>query len=336
MIGAPDGLAGQSQGGPHRGSAINRYQNSCMKELEANDLVVFARVAEAGSFSGAARRLGVPTSTVSRRIAALEGQFGERLLHRNSRKLALTDLGLSVLDHARHLAAGLEELQALAQHRQAEPSGRLRVSMPSDIGSIFLPRMLTRFARQHPAITLELDLSPRRVDLIAENFDLAVRVGDMADDSQLAMRKLADLPGGLYASPEYLMLSGEPRQPDDLLGVHALLLPTQSGELQVWKLVQGGKGSAARQWQGTPTRHTIANSPAMMMRMAEAGFGVVGLPEFLARESVAERRLQRVLPGWQLPAGRCSAVFPGRRLMPARTRAFIDALVAAFDEESHL
>lgn len=302
-----------------------------MSDLEANDLIVFAHVAESGSFSRVARRLGVPTSTVSRRIAALEAQFGERLLHRNSRKLALTDLGLSLLDHARALAAGMEEVQALAQHRQAAPSGRLRVSLPSDIGSILLPRMLARFAQDHPGITLEVDLSPRRVDLMAENFDVAVRFGPLADDSQLSMRTLAEMPASLYAAPEYLMLQGAPKHPDDLLPLHALLLPAASGEVQVWQL-HPRDDATATPWRGVPARHTIANSPAMMMRMAEAGFGVVGLPDFMARESLAARRLARVLPDWQLPPGRCSAVFPGRRLMPARTRAFIDALVQAFGE----
>lgn len=302
-----------------------------MSELDANDLIVFARVAEGGSFSRAAQRLGVPTSTVSRRIAALEAHFGERLLHRSSRKLALTDLGLNLLDHARGLAAGLEEVQALAQHRQAAPTGRLRVSLPSDIGGMVLPAMLARFAQSHPGITLEVDVSPRRVDLISENFDLALRFGPLPDDSQLAMRTLADMPAALYASPEYLMLQGAPARPDDLLDLHALLLPAGSGDVQMWHL-HDDKSPASEPWKGLPARHSVTNSPAMMMRMAEAGFGVVGLPEFLVREALAARRLQRVLPGWRLPPGRLSAVFPGRRLMPARTRAFIDALVLAFDD----
>jgi len=299
-----------------------------MSELDANDLIVFARVAEAGSFSRAAERLRVPTSTVSRRVAALEERFGERLIHRSTRKLTLTDLGLSLLDHARALATELDEAMALTQHRQVEPSGRLRVSLPADMGSISLPPMLARFAREHPAITMELDLSPRRVDLIGENFDLAVRFGDLPDDSQLAARTLAQLPAGLYASPEYLMLSGMPKQPDELLALHGLLLLSRSGEAQSWSLTRPSDGEAEN-WRGTPPQHTLANSPAVLMRMAEAGFGVVGLPEFLVRDAVAKRRLQRVLPEWSLPDGRCSAVFPGRRLMPARTRAFIDALLAA-------
>jgi DNA-binding transcriptional LysR family regulator len=304
-----------------------------MSELEANDLIVFARVAEAGSFSGAARRLGVPTSTVSRRIAALETQFRERLLHRSSRKLALTDLGLDLLGHARALAAGLEEVQALAHHRQAQPSGRLRVSLPSEVGSILLPRMLARFVHDHPGVTLEVDLSPRRVDLIAENFDLALRFGELGDDAQLAVRKLVDMSTGLYAAPEYLMLQGTPKHPDDLLALHGLLLPSLGGDVKVWELRREGRRPGESVWTGVPVRHSVANSAALLMRMAEACQGVVGLPDFLARESVEQRRLQRVLPGWSLPTASCSAVFPGRRLMPARTRAFIDALVACLSNE---
>src|SRR5512141_1387154 len=122
-----------------------------MVDLDANDLMLFARVAEAGSFSRAAERVRLPKSTVSRRIAALEKRFGERLLQRSTRKLSITEFGIGVLDHARALAAEVDGAQALAQHRQARPSGRLRVSMPGDFASFALPEMLTAFVQQHPA-----------------------------------------------------------------------------------------------------------------------------------------------------------------------------------------
>src|SRR6185369_1832103 len=147
--------------------------------LDANDLLLFARVADTGSFSRAAERTGLPKSTVSRRIAALEKRLGERLLQRSTRKLAITEFGHGVLDHARALAAEVDGAQALAQHRQAKPSGRLRVSMPGDFASVALPHMLADFVAAYPSIQLELDLSPRRVDLIGENFDLAVRMGEL-------------------------------------------------------------------------------------------------------------------------------------------------------------
>jgi DNA-binding transcriptional LysR family regulator len=303
-------------------------QTCLMPDLDANDLMLFARVAESGSFSRAAERMRLPKSTVSRRVAALEKRFGERLLHRSTRKLTITDFGLSVLDHARALAAEVENARALAQHRQAKPSGRLRVSMPANFGSLTLPTMLARFAREHPAIQLELDLSPRRVDLIGENVDLAVRMGELPDDSQLAARKLAEMAMGLYAAPGYLSQAGAPAEPDDLLGLHGLLVMSRTGEPVGWTLERGPTGARER-WRGIPAQHTAANSPDVLMRMAEAGFGVVAVPGFTAQEAVRRRILTRVLPSWSLPPTKCWAVFPGGRLMPARTRAFLDALVAA-------
>ena len=295
-------------------------------DLDANDLLLFARVAESGSFSRAAERVQLPKSTVSRRVAALEKRLGERLLQRSTRKLAITDFGLGVLDHARALAAEVEGAQALAQHRQARPSGRLRVSMPADFAGSALPAMLAAFVREHPAIQLELDLSPRRVDLIGENFDLAVRMGDLPDDSQLAARRLAEMTMGLYAAPAYLQAVGEPREPDDLLALHGLLLVKRSGDAQVWSLTRD-EGDARERWEGSPEKRTLANSPEVLLSMALAGHGIVAVPDFYARMRVASGALVRVLPDWCLPPGSCWAVFPSRRLMPARTRAFLDALV---------
>lgn len=292
----------------------------------ANDLLLFARVAEAGSFSQAANRMRLPKSTVSRRIAALERRLGERLVQRSTRKLTITEFGSNVLDHARALASEVDGALALAQHRQAKPSGRLRVSLPSDLATIALPSMLSRFVREHPAIVLEMDLTPRQVDLVGENFDLAVRMGDPREDSQLAARKLAEMGVGLYAAPEYLKTCGDPAKPDDLVDLHGLLMLALSGDAREWKLVRGPGGSRA-QWSGRPRHYTIANSPAVLMGMAEAGLGVVSLPDFIARDAVEAGRLRRVLPEWALQAARCWAVFPGRRLMPARTRVFLDALV---------
>jgi DNA-binding transcriptional LysR family regulator len=296
-------------------------------ELDANDLLLFARVAESGSFSRAAERVQLPKSTVSRRVAALERRLGEQLLQRSTRKLSITDFGMGVLDHARALAAEVDGAQALAQHRQAKPSGRLRVSMPADFAISALPLMLSGFVQEHPAIQLELDLSPRRVDLIGENFDLAVRMGDLLDDSQLAARRIAEMTIGLYAVPSYLQAVGDPRTPDDLLGLHGLVLLKRNGDAQEWSLTRG-EGAGREHWEGTPPQRTLANSPEVLLTMAMAGFGVVAVADFYARSRVASGELKRVLPEWCLPTGNCWAVFPSRRLMPARTRAFIDALVA--------
>ncbi|GAB7545988.1 LysR family transcriptional regulator [Cupriavidus sp. CuC1] len=304
-----------------------------MIDLDANDLLLFARVAEVGSFSRAAERVRLPKSTVSRRIAALEKRLGERLVNRSSRKLTITDFGVHVLEHARGVAAEVDGALALAQHRQVKPSGRLRVSLLPDLAASALSEMLANFVREHPAIVLDMDLSSRRVDLIGENFDLALRAGDSLEDSDLSARKLAEATVGLYASPAYLTSVDTPQAPDDLLDLHGLLQLTRTGEARGWTL-ERGVGEEKERWSGTPRQYTLANSITVLLRMAQAGFGVVSVPDFYAREAVQRGLLTRVLPQWNMPAGRIWAVFPGRRLMPARTRAFLDALVTALGDGS--
>lgn len=172
-----------------------------MEQIDPNDLLVFARVVAEGSLTAAADKLGLPKSTVSRRLSRLEELLGERLLLRTTRRLNITEFGAALLDHARQLESEVEAVAALAESRQARPSGRLRVSMPSDFANLLLTDMLAAFAALHPAVTLELDLSPRRVDLLGENFDLAIRLGDLPDDALLAARRLAVFPWGCMPRP---------------------------------------------------------------------------------------------------------------------------------------
>jgi len=293
--------------------------------LEPNDLVLFARVADEGSFSRAAERVGLPKSTVSRRIAALEAQLGERLLLRTTRKLSVTDFGHSVLAHAHQVTAEVEAAASLAQHRQIEPSGRLRVSMPTDFANVVLGPLLARFIEKHPAISLELDLTPRRVDLIGENFDLALRMGDLADDASLAARRIATLSISLYASPAYLRRRGVPPEPEALMEHDALRLLKRSGEPASWVLARG-----EQRWEGVPPGRATANSPEVLMNLARSGVGIAAAADHYAAPYVRSGELTPVLEDWTLPAAPAWAVFPGRRLMPARTRAFLDALEAEF------
>jgi DNA-binding transcriptional LysR family regulator len=293
--------------------------------VEANDLALFARVVDEGSFSRAGEALKLPKSTVSRRVAALETELGERLLLRTTRKLTLTDFGHTVLEHAHQVAAEVQAATSLAHHRQVEPSGRLRVSMPSDFATGVLSKLLGDFIARHPAISLELDLSPRRVDLIGENFDLALRMGELTDDATLAARRIANMSFGLYASPAYLARRGKPRTPDELLGHDALLLMSRQREAVPWRLARGDE-----RWEGQPTARAFANSPEMLARLAVQGVGIAGLVDHAAEAFVASGELTPVLVDWTLPPAPAWAVFPGRRLMPARTRVFLEALETEF------
>ncbi|WP_334189953.1 LysR family transcriptional regulator [Noviherbaspirillum sp.] len=291
--------------------------------LEPNDLLLFARVADEGSFSRAADRVGLPKSTVSRRIASLESQLGERLLLRTTRKLTITDFGHSVLEHAHQVANEVEAASSLAQHRQVRPSGRLRVSMPGDLANVVLGPLMAQFIADYPDISLEVDLSPRRVDLIGENFDLAVRMGDLSDDAFLAARQLAVFSGGLYAAPAYLKQHGTPNAPEDLAQHQALRLLQRSGDAAAWELTRDGE-----RWSGGPPARAVINSPELLLRLARLGSGIAAVAHHYAEPFVRSGELAPVLPDWSLPPVAAWAVFPGRRLMPARTRVFIDALQA--------
>jgi len=293
--------------------------------LDADDLLLFARVVDAGSFSRAAERVHLPKSTVSRRVAALEQRLGEKLLQRSTRRLTLTEFGTGVLEHARALAAEVDGALSLALYRQQRPTGRLRVSMPADFANQALGGMLCQFALDYPEVQLELDLSPRRVDLIAEGFDLAIRMGDLQQDSQLAARRMALMDNGLYASPAYLRTHGEPQLPEGLSSMHGLMILSRSGEPMPWVL-RRGEGETAQAWSGVPTQRTLVNAPDMLLRMAVAGVGITAVGDHFAQAHVERGELLRVLPGWCLPPAACWAVFPERRLMPLRTRVFLDAM----------
>ena len=293
--------------------------------LEPNDLLLFARVIDEGSFTRAAARLGLPKSTVSRRVAALEAELGERLLLRTTRKLTVTDFGLAVLEHAHHVVEDVAAATSLAQSRQIEPSGRLRVTMPSDMASIVLAPLLAEFVRKYPAIALEVDLSARFVDLIGENFDVAIRMGDLRDDASLAARRIAVFTSSLYAAPSYLTRRGTPSEPEALMEHDTLRILGRTGEPMPWILVRG-----EQRWEGIPPGRATANSPDLLMRMALEGVGIAVINDHFALPFLKRGELVQVLSDWQMPSVSAWAVFPGRRLMPARTRVFLDALAAKF------
>ncbi|WP_018608332.1 LysR family transcriptional regulator [Uliginosibacterium gangwonense] len=296
--------------------------------LDANDLLLFAQIVEAGSFSAAAERSGAPKSTLSRRISALETRLGERLLIRSTRRLSLTDFGQGILEHARRLQEEADAAVAYAQHRQAVPRGRLRVSMPPDFSEWLLAPLFLQFAASYPEVKLELDLSPRRVDLLDERFDLAIRIStQLPDDATLVARRLFDLRSGLYASPAYLKRYGAPSHPDELMSHKALQLIASNGDVSPWQLARGKE-----RWEGLPAGPVAANSIGLLRLLASHGLGIAGISERFVASAVEEGLLVRVLPEWQLPSPTAWAVMPGRRLLPMRTRVFLDALQAMVRE----
>jgi len=297
-------------------------------KLYANDLILFAHVIDAGSFTRASELTGLPKSTLSRRLSELENDLGERLMQRSTRRLVLTDFGESILEYARRLSDETEAASALAQHRQVTPHGTLRVSLPPEFHELSIVQIVTEFSRRYPNVRLELDLSSRRVDVVAERFDVALRAAtQLPDDSALVARRLTTLSNGLYANPDYLKRNGTPRTPADLTDHTGLVLVTSGGEQQQWKLTHGNE-----RWEGLPLNVLSANSLGLQQELAAQGLGIVGLSERYAQAMVGQGKLQRILPDWQLPDIIVWCVTPGRRLLPQRTLAFIDLLKEILEE----
>lgn len=288
---------------------------------DPNDLIMFASVVQHGSFKNASEAIGVPNSTISRRVMALESQLGEKLLHRTTRTLTLTVFGATVLAHAQQVMAEVEATAELVHSRTSEPSGRLRVSMPTDFTSDMLGSLITRFMATYPMVAVDVDVSRRRVDLIAENFDLAIRIGDLPDDATLVARKIGTIEMGLYASPTYLKQRNAPDNPGDLQDHRVLHLSQRIGEPMRLRL------ECERQiWDGSPAGGMTANSPGILMHVALNGAGIAPLADHFAAENVSKGLLVRVLPNWRQARIPIWAVLPGRRLLPLRTQFFVEAL----------
>lgn len=295
--------------------------------IDSADLILFACIADEGSFSRAADKLNIPGSTVSRRMQNLENQLGERLINRTTRKMVLTDFGYAVLNHARQIAAEMEATIALTDSRKRVPTGKLRISMPGDFTQDMIGKLLADFINSFPSVSLEIDVSQRRVDIIGENFDLALRLGLLQNDATLVARSIGAFRVGLYAAPSYLVKSAKIHEPFQLMQHSTLKLQSQFGMSEPWLLVRD-----TQIWKDSPPIKASANSPSILVNLALSGAGITSLATHFARPYIENGTLVRVLPEWECPAIPVWAVFPGRRLLAAKTRVFIDFLVTNFSD----
>ena len=282
-----------------------------------NDMAVFVEVVKARSFRRAAETIGMPNSTLSRRISGLEKAIGLRLLHRTTRRIELTEAGQVYFERCKRIVDEARLAHEQLGEMLAQPSGVLRVSLPVDFATTFLAPQMAEFSRLYPAISFEFDLTPRRVDLVAEPFDVAIRMGELPD-SQLIARQLARLPRYLYASPRYLDLSVEPSQPADLARHECLRM--SAAEATQWTLHTAG------QTVEVPVGgRFLLNSIGMIRRLATLDLGIAMLAEEIVAEDLAEGRLRRVLPQWQATPISVHAITE-TRLLPAKTQRFIEFL----------
>ena len=288
------------------------------------DLQAFVAVVEAGSFTAAAERLDTAKSAVSRRVSALEERLGVQLLRRTTRTLNLTDTGRSFYEHSARILADLDEAESAVQQEHGELRGTLRVALPMSFGVRHMCKPIAAFSKRHPKIRFDLDFNDRRVDLIGEGVDLAVRIGHLRDSSLIA-RRLFDVRSVVCASPHYLAMHGEPESPHDLRR-HDCLVYSNLPEPDVWR------------WQDEHgERHEVELAPIMrassgdfLANAAAHGLGIIIQPAFIAAEAIRRGNLVPVLRKFEWPVSPAFAVYPPTRHLSYRVRAFIDFLVGRF------
>ena len=289
--------------------------------VDLNHVTAFVRVVQDGSFTAAAKALGLPKSSVSRSIAQLEEDLGVRLLHRTTRKLHLTDAGTAFHDRVARALADIDEATSAASDLQRELRGVIRVSAPVDIGVWAVAGIVARFVRKHPQMHVEVRLTSRVVDLTTEGFDLAVRAGKLRDQSLIA-RRVGDLQMGLYASSKYLKRKAAPKTLDDLANHDCIVLQTENGTLK-WRLM-----SESGEERTIDARGAIsADDISFMKKAVLAAGGIALLPLFLCAREEQAGKLVRVLPKWRLLGAELHVVYPSARYVPQRVVAFRDHLI---------
>lgn len=296
-----------------------RYKGS-MSDL--NEMLVFARVVEQGSFIGASRVLGQPKTTVSRKVQELEKRLGARLLQRTTRSVAPTEAGRVLYEHCKRIFEELAAAEAAVGHLHGAPRGRLQVSTSFTFGVSFLAPLLPAFLARYPDVRVSVVLDDGQDDPIGQGTDVAIRTG-VPPERRFACRALGNVTRRLYAAPEYLRRRGEPVAPADLGRHDALALGTEErGDRTQWHLTDG-----VREEVVPVSAVLLANDPMFLVHAALAGQGIAKVPDALCREHLAAGRLKPVLPGWAGPAVPLSALYPSRQSLAPKVRVFLDFLV---------
>jgi DNA-binding transcriptional LysR family regulator len=286
-----------------------------------NDTLMFVKVVEKGSFTAAAQALGVPKATLSRKVTELEQRLGTRLLKRTTRKLGLTEAGTLYYERSARIAADLGEAEAAVSQLNSSPRGWLRFTAPYSLGSDAITPLLPEFMARYPDVRVEMLLSNDRIDLVASELDLAIRVGNLPD-STLSSRRLARIHTHVYASPDYLARHGEPLKPADLEHHRALALSQQRHNGRyLWPLSNGAQSAEI-----AVAPVLVANDPPSLFNAVVSGVGVALLGEPFGGPAVAQARLRRVLNPWVGPIYDLNAVFPPGRMHAPKVRAFVDFL----------
>ncbi|MBR0642625.1 LysR substrate-binding domain-containing protein [Plastoroseomonas hellenica] len=290
--------------------------------VNLDDLRVFVQAVDSGGFAAAARRIGAPKSTISKRVAALEEGLGARLIHRTSRSFLLTELGRDFYGHARAALIEAEAAEDVVRRRLAEPSGSVRITASVPTAQSQLAARLPALAEAHPKLLLQLHVTDRFVDLVHEGFDIAVRSHFAPlPDSGLIQRRLSAEAIILVAAPLYVARRGAPAAPADLAAHDGLLV---GGDAVVWRLADvAGQAVAV-----SPRPRLIADESMVLMRAASAGLGIACLPESMVRAAIGQGALVRILPGCTAGTVTTTMLTTHRRGQLPAVRAVMDFLAA--------
>jgi DNA-binding transcriptional LysR family regulator len=286
------------------------------------DVLAFVRVVETGSFARAAERMGLSKPVLSRRVARLEERLGARLLTRTARGAQPTGVGQAYYARASAILADLEAAQEVVAEAVTQVAGPIRLSAPLSFGISYLAPALADFAKLHPAVELDIEFEDRSVDLAGGGYDLAVRIGRLAD-SALVARRIAAVRKCAIAAPAYLEAHGIPERPGDLAGHAALVYGNEQ-----WRFRVGERWETVRV---QPRMRT--NNGEMLRAAAQAGLGICLLPSFIAAPAIEDGSVEVILREFPLEEGALHAVMPPGRAVTARVRALVDFLVGRFGPE---
>jgi len=288
---------------------------------DLDNILIFVKVAQFESISRAARSLGMPISTVSRRLSVLEADLGATLLRRTTRRVTLTAQGREYFDQCQEPLSLLQDAERVLRRGQQEPEGTLRVSVPVVMGQELFLDFVSRFLEEHPGIRIDLFITNSFLDLVAENVDVAIRFGDLPDSTVVATR-LGLSVRYIVATPEFLRAQKTPTSPADLQRLACIVLNGKNNEAD-WDLASGRKRTRVRVSGPISSRdfHSVSS-------FVHKGHGVGLLPSFYCDEALSRGKLVRLLPQWSSPPIPVFAVFTGRRFVPLRLELFLKAVAA--------
>ena len=290
-----------------------------------NSMSLFVAVVNSGSFSAAADKLDLSRAQVSKAVAQLEAHLGSRLLNRTTRRISLTDIGRIYYERCTGILQEINELEDMAGDQAGRLRGRLHLSAPTSFGIAHLNPLITEFVQRHPEVQISLSLTDRLVNVVEEGFDLVIRIAEL-EDSSLIARKIAPCKRVFCASPEYLQQHGTPKVPQDL-AIHPCLMYSNELKPDTW-ILQGPGGTESVRVNGP----VCADNGDILKSAAVASLGVTLLPTFIVGDALKAGQLRQVLADYCPPEIAIYAVFPSRRYLSAKVRAFVDFLAQAFGD----